>query len=175
MLDELDNKKKWLIFLSITNIVSIIFNCYLFFNKNETDIYQFTTIVVQISGEVINPGIYEIESGSRLNDLVLKAGGYTSHANQDSVNLALILKDEMKINIPKASVNGQGENDTCKVNINTSDSILLTTLYGIGEVKAQAIINYREKNGPFHSISELKNVTGIGEKTYEFIKIDICI
>lgn len=175
MLDEMNNKNKWLIFLIVTNIISIILNFYLYFDKDEKDIYQNTTIIVQISGEVINPGMYELELGSRLNDLVLKAGGYTLEANPDSVNLALLLKDEMKVNIPKIIVNEPGGNVTCKVNINTSDLILLITLNGIGEVKAQAIISYREKYGPYHSTSEIKNVTGIGDKTYENIKDDICI
>ena len=104
----------------------------------------------------------------RLYDLIKLAGGFTENADIESINLALLLTDQMKITIP--SILDEQETKIKKININTADLTLLMTLNGIGEVKAQAIIDYRMKHGPFKTIEEIMKVKGIGLKTYEKIK-----
>ena len=145
-------------------------------------------IFIDIKGAVMYPNIYEMTSGQRLYDVVEKAGGFTEHADQNHVNLAQMLQDEMVIYIPmkgedipehlalSPAVNhpteGGDSNDQQgqKTNINTVDATGLMTLNGIGEKKAQMIIDHREEEGPFKGIEEIKNVSGIGEKTYENLK-----
>lgn len=175
MFDEIDKKGKWLIFLIITNIISISFSFYMLFQKNETGIIQEDKIFVQITGEINHPNVYEIEIGTRLSQLILLAGGFTENANINGVNQAILLTDEMKISIPTIdNSNPTQNNEDGKVNINTADITLLMTLNGIGEVKAKEIIQFRDKYGYFKSIEEIQFVTGIGEKTYENIKDYIC-
>ncbi|MDO5718566.1 MAG: DUF655 domain-containing protein [Tissierellia bacterium] len=133
-------------------------------------------IVVHITGEVNEPGIYEFEDGSRLNDAIEKAGGFTEEADSNSVNLAKKLSDEMKIVIP--SVNDIDEagiheflisEDSGKININTAEVNELVELPGIGPKTADKIIEYRENN-KFENIEDIKNVAGIGDKIFESIK-----
>ncbi len=175
MFNDIDNRWKWLIFLIITNLVSIGFMLYFMMdNGNQNnELMVNKTIIVQIAGEVERPNVYEIQVGMRLRELIELAGGYTKDANIEVVNEAIELKDEMKITIPKLQEDGSSQ--TGKVNINTAGLEELMTLRGIGEVKAQSIIDFRETYGYFHSIEEIKLVSGIGDKTYESIKDDICI
>lgn len=167
MFESSNNKVKYLTLLIISNIIFIGIICYLIFSKPSKEIQAENKIVVQIIGEVNNPNVYEVQMGIRLNELIEIAGGFTENADIKQVNLALLLTDQMKITIPSIL---DSEEKVSKININTADLALLMTLNGIGEVKAQAIIDYRETHGPFKTIEEIMKVKGIGLKTFEKIK-----
>lgn len=152
-------------------------------------------IVVHITGAVQKEGIVRIKEGSRIVDAIEAAGGMTDEINLEMINLAYTLKDGQKIYVPKLSDkeeekyingekasniiidNGTEENSStnAKININTANIAQLETISGIGESTANKIIQYREKNGKFKTIEEIKNVSGIGELKYEGIKNDICV
>ena len=153
-------------------------------NKEENE------IVVHIAGEVKIPGIIRIKEGSRIIDVIEKAGGYTDQADTEKVNLAYEVKDEQKIVIPNINkkddeskiidddesfVKDNGNSSSSKVNINTATQSEFESLTGIGPSMASKILDYREKNGKFKSIEELKNVPGIGSSKFESIKDEICI
>lgn len=143
----------------------------------------------QIDGCVNKPGVYSFKNDDRIKDIIDLAGGFTKDADTKSVNLAMKLKDEMKIFIPSKNeisklqnhntensqiVTLKDNNSTNLVNINTADSNKLQTLPGIGPSKAKKIIEFRDKN-QFKKIEEIKNVDGIGEKTFESLKSLITI
>lgn len=145
-------------------------------------------VTIYVSGEVNNPGIVTIESDKRLYDAVEKLGGVTQNADLNRINLAIKLNDEEHYIIPKIgeeniisqdiSVNNIDtikNEQTSKININTATIEELDNLPGVGEATANKILNYREENGMFKSIEEIKNVNGIGEKKYIDIKDKICI
>lgn len=145
-------------------------------------------VTIYVSGEVNNPGIVTIESDKRLYDAVEKLGGVTQNADLNRINLAIKLNDEEHYIIPKIgedniisqdiSVNNIDtikNEQTSKININTATIEELDNLPGVGEATANKILNYREENGIFKSIEEVKNVNGIGEKKYIDIKDKICI
>lgn len=135
-------------------------------------------VIVDIKGEVKQPGVYEIDSQARVNDAIVLAGGFTSEANEFVVNLAQKVHDEMTIIVPTLEEEGiQLNNDTSstQVNVNRATQEDLETLHGIGPSKAEAIINYRDEHGYFQSIEDLLNVSGIGEKTLDNIRDDIQI
>lgn len=147
-------------------------------------------VTCDISGAIKNQGVYTLKNGARLNELIEIAGGLATNAQLKNVNRALILKDQDKIYIPHVGekfsktdiVSSEEENSTTsadisnaqsnspKININTADSAELQKLNGIGEKKAQQIISYRQKNGQFKQIEDLKQVSGIGDKTFETLK-----
>ena len=154
-----------------------------------------SNIKVDIKGAVKSPGVYEIKNGSRVNDLIKLAGGGTKDADLNATNLSKKLKDEDCVVISKkgevnkmqtsegstsstqnsAVSNSESKGENVIININTASKEELMTLTGIGEAKADVIIEYREQNGGFKSVDELTKVGGIGEKTLaKFIdKIDI--
>lgn len=141
-------------------------------------------ICIDIAGEVVNPGVYMLDEGSRVNDLIILAGGVTKEANLDNVNLAYILTDGIKITIPNKKENLKNIIQTSLVNNNLSNGIVninqasideLMTLSGIGESIAEDIINYRNKNGKFKKKEDIKNVSGIGESKYSKIKDKITV
>ena len=140
-------------------------------------------IVVEIKGEVKKPDVYEIQQGSIIKDLIDIAGGLTEDANIDSINRAEKLRDNQLIVIPNKDdiskgiiiSNGTGTSSEEIININSASLSELQNINGIGEVKAQSIIDYREKKGGFKSIEDIKNVEGIGDKTFEKIKDKISI
>jgi len=157
-------------------------------NNNETMNQKESTkiIIVDIKGAVKNPKEYELPEGSRVRDLINAAGGLEKDADENSVHFSKVLKDEECIIVYKEGEIQKDEtalmvntpintNNTGKININTATIEQLSTLYGIGEVKAKSIIEYREKNGGFKSIEELGNVDGIGSKTIDKLrdKVDI--
>ena len=207
-------------------------------NETISEKNQSIKIKVEIKGEVISPGVYEFDEGSRLKDLIDAAGGFSKKAYYDNINLSMKLKDEMvvvvydkdnikkkassvnkpnnvnkntsfsnKTNekniVPEYNIDSSLENnesviekseskvvDEIKsndnndnkntlinklVNINTAGIKELSTLTGIGEAKAQKIIDYREANGGFKSIDEIMKVKGIGKATYEKFKANITI
>ncbi|MGY0694321.1 helix-hairpin-helix domain-containing protein [Virgibacillus sp. FSP13] len=140
-------------------------------------------VIVDVKGEVMNPGVYEIDGNTRVNDVIQLAGGFSEQADQTMVNLAQKVQDEMVITIPKMGEVSTGSepesglssptngNDKVKLNYATKEEI--EGLNGIGPSKAQAIIQYREENGFFHAVEDLLEVSGIGEKTLENLKDDI--
>ncbi len=133
-------------------------------------------IIVSISGEVVknypNGGTYTLSLESSLLDLIIAAGGVTTNADPKAYNSDFILENKMSFYIAPLYDN----TNTCstepiqKVNINTDDKATLMEVGSIGSTIASAIISYRESNGPFERIEELKNVSGIGNATFEKIK-----
>lgn len=183
--------------------------------SDESDV----TIVVYVCGAVNCSGVYELSEGSRIADAVEAAGGFSDEADSQYLNLAMIVSDGMKIQVPTVDevrqlkesgdcdltsgtlaggeqgdqfvLNSDGEAvDTNKsvttdsgnasdtsglVNINTATVEELCTLSGIGESRANAIITYREQNGPFQSIEDIMKVSGIKDKVFEQIKDRITV
>lgn len=141
-------------------------------------------VIIELKGAIVHPGVYELESGDRLIDVVDQAGGFTDNADDRTINQALLLTDQMMVYIPVQGEESIEENqiilstlqgDRGKININQAEQKELLELKGIGEAKAQAIIDYREENGLFKSLEELKNVSGIGDKIFENIKDSIMV
>lgn len=143
-------------------------------NKNDTsdgsDDFNNSEIEVHIDGRVKNPGVYKIKNGTRLQDLIEEAGGLLDDANTSNLNLARKLKDEEKIVIKSYFDNNDDED--AKININTATKDMLTSIPGVGSKMADKIIKYRQEH-PFNSVDELLNITGIGKKKFEEIKLYI--
>ena len=144
--------------------------------KTEVSTTQETVIFVDIKGEVRNPGVYQMKVGDRVKDALEAAGGLTAEADSQKVNLAKRLEDQMVIVVPKVGEEAEeipaGETrkeatKEGKVNINTATVEELKTLKGVGEKKAEAIIEYRKKNGSFQTKEDLMKVRGIGKKLFE--------
>ena len=149
-------------------------------------------IAVHICGAVKQPGVYYLKESQRLYEGIQKAGGFLEEADQNYLNLAMMLEDGMKVIVPtkeetsaiteeivaadeylqkrdtveKSKVGEQNE----KVDLNTADEALLCTLPGIGESRAKSIIAYREKHGLFQKIEDVMKVSGIKEAAYEKLK-----
>ena len=141
-------------------------------------------LVVDLKGAIVHPGVYELEGGARVHELLKMAGGLTSAADELAINLAAPLEDGMVIYIPtKGEVTEYSlttqtpnqEQDDGKVNINRASSEELQTLTGIGPSKAEAIIAYRDEKGPFKDLEGLLEVSGIGQKSFEKLKDEITI
>lgn len=138
-------------------------------------------ILVDIKGAVKKPGVYELPINARLHELVNVAGGLTDDAEDRQVNMANVLADQQLVYIPRKGETVEQTKQTpqagneSKVNINTASAEELQTLTGIGEKKAQAIIDYRTQNGNFQSIDQLTEVDGFGEKTVEKLRDSITI
>ena len=158
-------------------------------NKVENQIDKQKVLIVHITGEVNNPGIVRLEAESRIEDAIIAAGGLTQNADITNVNLAYILEDGIKIKIPsKLDLEDEdiiienndeniikGENnkypsENKTININNANLDDFKTLPGIGESLATRIIKYREENGKFKNIEDIKNVSGIGKNKFEQIK-----
>ena len=142
------------------------------------------TIKVHIAGSVLNEGIVELEEGARIADAIEAAGGITPDANMQNVNLAYKIQDGQKIYIPNANDEPETEivqseevqlTETGLVNLNTATQTELELLSGIGPSTATKIIEYREQNGKFTSIEELKEVPGIGDSKFTAIESDITV
>lgn len=129
--------------------------------------------IVDIKGEVIQPGVYEVQPDSRVNDVIQMAGGFTEDADQTQINLAQKIQDEMIIIVHKKGEEGEPQGTSTsdsagqKVRVNYASQEEIETLNGIGPAKAQAIIQYREENGLFQTPEDLLQVSGIGEKTLQ--------
>jgi competence protein ComEA len=146
---------------------------------------ELQNIMVDIKGQVQHPGIYQSTTDERVMDVINRAGGFTGKADQNQVNLAEHVHDEMVIYIPgkgedvpsqaagtesSAAVTGSTAASQGKVDLNKADLNQLQTLPGIGPAKAAAIIEYREKTGKFKAPEDLKNISGIGDKTFDKLK-----
>lgn len=139
-------------------------------NLKDTEVIE-KDIYVYVTGAVKNPGVYKLRDGDRVKDLVEIAGGLGENADLLSVNLAKKLTDEEKIHIPYVNESDSGNSvKDGRININTADETELDKLPGIGPSLAKRIIDYRNTNGPFKKIDEIKNVAGIGDKKFQDIK-----
>ncbi|MDQ0216801.1 competence protein ComEA [Oikeobacillus pervagus] len=146
-------------------------------------------VMVDVKGAVVKPGMYQGSRDERVYDIIQKAGGFVEDADESKVNFAQKLQDEMIVYVPKVgeeiqgisspatttSPSMNGNSEQALININTATSDELQKLPGIGETRAQTIIEYRETNGPFQKIEDLKNISGIGEKTFEKLQDQISI
>lgn len=139
-------------------------------------------IYAEIKGEVNQPGVYQLEEGNRVINLIEQANGLTNMAAADAINQAMIVTDQMSVIVPNIEQWEQNAvsnevavqtdfvsetTDVTTININTADSMTLQNLPGIGPKKAEAIILYREEQGSFQQVEEMMNISGIGEKTFE--------
>ena len=136
-------------------------------------------IVVHITGAVPRPGVYALPQGARVQDGISAAGGFLAEAEKTNINLAQSLEDGEKLDVPfiegaspvlATPVPEVVSSTTELVNINTASIAELDTLPGIGPTTAQKIIDYRDQNGPFLSIEDIVNVSGIGPASYERLK-----
>lgn len=143
-------------------------------------------VVVFVSGCVQEPGVYSLPEGSRVQDAINLAQGFSEDASTDALNLARVLQDGEQIDVPsqeevdsgaagaQGSAEGAASQDTSQgsglVNINSASLSELESLPGIGSVTAQKIIDDREAQGPFSSKEDLKRVSGIGDKKYEALE-----
>ena len=152
-------------------------------------------VVVYVCGAVENPGVYELPGGSRINDAVCAAGGFSEEADKTYVNLAARVSDGFKLLIPTieetkdasvaqgidsfdtaSDLNGDtGSDPGGLININTASKEQLVTLPGIGDGIAGKIIKYREENGSFKSIEDIMKVSGIKDKLFSKIKDHITV
>ena len=147
-------------------------------------------IIIHITGAVKNQGIVQVKEGARISDIIDAAGGITNEADLSKINLAYEVEDGQKIYVPKINdetnvesvTQEAGENvlednngKSSKVNINTASQTELETLNGVGPSTALKIINYREENGNFKKIEDIKNVPGIGDAKFESLKGNICV
>lgn len=147
--------------------------------------------VVHVCGAVKQEGVYSLPVGSRITDAVAAAGGFSEAADVTFHNLAAKVDDGEKIYVPTIEetktlsvtervnrVTGQKEENGTPdgiVNLNTAGKEELMTLDGIGESRAESILHYRQKTGPFQKIEELKNISGIGDAMFERIRDRITV
>ena len=161
-------------------------------DENTVDTDTSTKWCVYICGSVVNPGVYYMDHGTRICDLVDTAGGMTEEACTSYWNLAEELYDGRMIYVPTAkeveenlspdmwkqnsgqTTEGNGSSSG-KININTATKEQLMTLSGIGESKADSIIRYRTENGNFSAVEDITKVSGIGEAMLNKIKDDITV
>lgn len=144
----------------------------------DTSLRETESLTVFVCGSVETPGVYELPAGSRVYEAIELAGGMSDEAAQTAVNQAELLTDGQMIEIPTKEE--QQEKEAAEearsdglVNINTADLEELKTLPGIGDSKARSIIAYREKNGAFRAVEDIKNIEGI--KDGVFAKLEGCI
>ena len=158
---------------------------------SEDEITAAKTLAVYVCGSVVSPGVYELDEGSRIVDALEAAGGFADDADRTYVNLAALLVDGMKLQIPTreevaskdkgaAFESYDGESAAAPdgrtlININTATRDELTSLHGIGEATAEKIIRYREDNGGFKKVEDIMKISGIKEKLFSKIKDDITV
>jgi competence protein ComEA len=146
-------------------------------------------IVVQVAGAVLNPKVCSLPSGSRVQDAIACAGGFSQDANQVFLNLAALMKDGERVIVPTLSpsrfstITGSSPvtetvlspTPVRPININTASQSDFESLPGIGPVLAARIIAYRDAHGPFKTVDELQNVPGIGLVVFARLKNDITV
>lgn len=209
--------KKQKILISVTLFLFLIYIVYEFIFQKEEKVIAKETVIeekvevketvkdtykVDIKGQVVKPGVYEIDANARVIDVINLAGGLKKDANTDFLNLSKKVEDgsviwiytkkeieslkktktvieyiEKECNCPDVSNSACVDRESSssnKININTASLEELTKLTGIGESKAKLIIEYRTQK-PFEKIEDIKNVSGIGESAYEKIKDSITV
>lgn len=140
-------------------------------------------IWVDVSGAVNTPGVYRLKQGSRVFEAVQEAGGFLENADTAGINQASVLSDgeklqiytteeaqQMEIQPQEFSDSGEKADTNGKININTADLAELQEIPGVGEKKAQSIMEYRENCGDFQNIEQLQDVPGIKGKTFDKVK-----
>ena len=145
-------------------------------------------ITVYVTGAVNRPGVVTLKEGARIGDAVNSCGGVLPMGDAERINMAQVLKDGQKVQVPeKAQVSraagadksksaNKGKSDAGElININTADAQALDSLPGVGPSTAQKIIEYRETEGGFQDISDLKKIKGIGEAKFAKLKDKVCI
>ncbi len=158
----------------------------------ENEISPSEKIFVEIKGEVLKPDVYEVNEGDIVKDLIDLAGGLTENGDTSNINQARELqkgeciviysKDEIKnlnsyaqnenisMEVSNNSLDLSSSSKDSLININTASKDELKTLNGVGDTLAESIISYREENGNFKTIEDIKNVSRIGDKTFEKFK-----
>ena len=133
---------------------------------------QSPKIYVHVAGSVKAPGIYQLDSGTRVYDAVLAAGGFTDKANQSSVNMARALTDgeQLLISSESSSVTFEGALTSSLISLNQASSSQLEDLPGVGPALAGRIVDWRTANGGFKAKEDLLNVAGIGDKLFASFK-----
>lgn len=149
-------------------------------------------VTVDISGAVKHGGVYTLKNGARLNDLIEAAGGLEKRAQIKAINRAQLLKDQdqiyvpyerEKVDLPNTQMNSSSSQDAAssssqsgeQVHLNSATVADLQKLNGIGEKRAEQIIQFRDQNGGFKQIEDLTKVSGIGEKTFEKLKPQLAL
>lgn len=138
-------------------------------------------LFIHVDGAVAHPGVYTLPRKSRVTDAITAAGGLLPQADTASINLAAQLTDGQKIYVveqgtPQPDTPSNNKSDTLTpIDINTADATQFETLPGIGPTRAQAIIEYRNTHGPFQTIEDIQNVSGIGPATFENLKNHIFV
>lgn len=181
--------KRRIIFIVVAAVLIVFASLYIF-NTNNEPVTQATVdvkkneVVVYVSGQVKNPAVITLEDNGNLRfiDAVNAAGGVTDLADTEIVNLAEPLTDGQHIHIPAKDIlfreipnKSSAQNSNGLININTADEKQLQQIKGVGPAIAGRIIEYRENNGAFKSIDEIKKVRGIGDKTFEKMKDQITV
>ena len=139
-------------------------------HNTQTTVQQ-PKIFVHIAGLVKKPGIYQLDSGSRVFDVVLLAGGFSLKANEASVNLARVLTDGEQIIVGKIGAqSASGTQSSNLISLNSSSASQLEDLPGVGPALAGRIVDWREANGGYKTKEDLLNVAGIGDKLFASIK-----
>lgn len=131
-------------------------------------------VVVDVTGAVRKPGVYRMPAGSRVNDAVKRAGGATTKAAVDSINLAARLADGQQVVVPEdgpaALPGGAAETEDAPISLSTATAAELDTIDGIGPVTAEDIIKFREEHGGLSSVDQLDQISGIGPTTMESLR-----
>lgn len=154
----------------------------------DSDNKEMPRIYVHVCGQVLHPGVYELPEGSRVYEAIECAGGVTEEAASECLMLAKILSDEQRVYVPSYEESSFGSSElvadnawhgeydnadtseTSKVNLNRANKEQLMTLPGIGEARAEAIIQYRNEHGTFAKAEDIQQVSGIKSAAYAKIK-----
>lgn len=185
----MDALRKRLLVIIISAMLILAGSFYSFWQKNsvsetassdmssssQTAADEGNVVVIYLNGAVNHPGVFKIKNGSRVIDAIDQAGGLAPGADCSNLNLAQEVKDGMQIKVPSQIItqqvhNGSSNQEAGKININSAGKNELDKLAGIGPSLAERIIEYRNNNGPFKEVSDLKKVSGIGEAKFNRIK-----
>lgn len=139
-------------------------------NGNEISLVEEDMVKVVVSGQIVYPGSYSISSTSTIGELVEKAGGFLESADQNAILTDTEIGTRSEIYIPPKSTfqtECEVEAEKEKININEATATQIATLDAVGDTLAERIVKYREENGPFLALEDVKNVSGIGDAIYQ--------